>query len=103
MDGATHALGRAPFDCLPEGASATGETGLHRLPLLASARVGGQHYRLAVVLPVSSKATSLVGSIGRILARPTGFEPATCSFGGCHSIHLSYGRTAVILQEIPES
>src|SRR5882762_3532335 len=35
------------------------------------------------------------------MARPTGFEPATCSFGGCHSIHLSYGRTPLILQEYP--
>jgi hypothetical protein len=23
------------------------------------------------------------------------------TFGGCHSIHLSYGRTNLILQEIP--
>src|SRR6185437_13821964 len=35
------------------------------------------------------------------VARPTGFEPATCSFGGCHSIHLSYGRDVLILQEVP--
>ena len=24
------------------------------------------------------------------------------SFGGCHSIHLSYGRTKLILQEYPQ-
>ncbi len=29
-------------------------------------------------------------------------KPPSLSFGGCHSIHLRYGRDAVILQEIPK-
>jgi hypothetical protein len=32
----------------------------------------------------------------REVARPVRFELTTYSFGGCRSIHLSYGRTVAI-------
>jgi hypothetical protein len=36
--------------------------------------------------------------------RPARLERATYSFGGCHSIQLSYGRSgAVIIMGVPES
>src|ERR1700679_1526479 len=54
MDGTSYFIGRTQLDYIFEGASATGETGLRSLPLPASARAGGQHYGLAMVLPLNS-------------------------------------------------
>lgn len=50
-----------------------------------------------------ASASAEAGSKSLILVRPRGFEPLTSSFGGKHSIQLSYGRGGIrILRRGPE-